>query len=519
MKTSPATDLPALAMRRTQRASPGVLFAVYAPFGTDPVLSRFPGDQARSIRRQPLVKALMQVAHQGVNVAALIDLHDDDSWLVEIPAGRPAQASFASAWKQAMHRPQALAGFLRRAHGRFPCGALVLALEGHGAGYLPEVDGLLITPERTTNGGATSWRIDGDGASPALPPFSGSPELPVDSPEGLPVTLPLSTWGLAEALRSARRAGVTRPAVIHFNNCFNMAVEHLHTVAPHAEFATGYGNYNFFTAGAAYPQVFRRLRQAGSATAEQLAQWFAAENAAGLRAKGNHPTVGATVRLSRMKVIGAAVDALGTALTKALQADRPAALPRIQDAIRRARHYDTEGDYGLAVPDQTTDLGSLAAQLQAAYPSGPVHAAATATEAALKGVWQYGDFDRPYMKETEIWDFRDPRLGMSILLPDPGRQGRWDWRSPYYLAGKADPSAPPAHRHQIPFLTDRPQRPPWVQFIVEYHRDVPFVGLLRAKPLQFPVFDARFKPKYPPPTDKRPPDDGKAGRNDPEQLR
>ncbi len=51
-----------------------------------------------------------------------------------------------------------------------------------------------------------------------------------------------------------------RLAAIHFDNCFNMSVEVLHTVAPHADYATGYMNYNFFTAGAAYPKVFERLR-------------------------------------------------------------------------------------------------------------------------------------------------------------------------------------------------------------------------------------------------------------------
>ena len=59
---------------------------------------------------------------------------------------------------------------------------------------------------------------------------------------------------------------------------------------------------------------------------------------------------------------------------------------------------------------------------------------------------------------------------------------------------------------QIPFLLDRRGggRAPWSQFIVDYHRDVPFDGYQRAVRPTFPVFNARFKPKYPPPGQDRP---------------
>jgi hypothetical protein len=68
----------------------GVVFAVYAPFGTDALLSEYPNQAQATIKNQALVRALQQVARQGVNVSALVDLYDDDSYLVEIPAGQPA---------------------------------------------------------------------------------------------------------------------------------------------------------------------------------------------------------------------------------------------------------------------------------------------------------------------------------------------------------------------------------------------------------------------------------------------
>jgi hypothetical protein len=496
----------------------GVVLAVYAPFGTDAVLSLYPNTTQAAVKSQALVRALLQVAKQGVNVSALVDLYDDDSYLVEIPAGRPDAMQIVSAWKQDMSSPRALAGFLRRVHQRFHCASLVLALEGHGAGFIPDIDPTRITPsgasrwERGGKAGQVRWTFsekrssfEPEPGSPALPMFS--PELPMFSPELAAVRMPLSTWGLGEALRLARGDGVPAPLVVHFNNCFNMAIEVMHTIAPHALYATGYCNYNFFTAGASYPKVFQRLRKKGSASAEELARWFAAENAAALRAKGNHPTIGATLRLGLVKRIAAALDETADAMVSALRpanpADRPAVRMRIQTAITNAQQYDSEGDYTLEVPDQATDLGSLAVRLQAQFPNGPVFDAAKRLQAAIKGAWQYGDFERPWVDENQVWDFRDQRLGLGALLPDPSLEGRWDWRSPYYLAGRADPTQPPAHKHQIPFLAERAggKRAPWVEFIVEYHRDVPFVGLLRAQAPQFPRFNREFKPEFPPPTD------------------
>lgn len=497
------------------RDSAGIVFAVYAPFGTDPVLSQYPNATQVPIGQQPLVRALQDVAAEGVNVSALIDLYEDDSWLVEIPAFDLKGLAITSAWKQDMSAPQALAGFLRRTAQRFPCGNLVLALEGHGGGFVPDIDPLRITAKSCSNWGPagapnklrwikgeTQTRFEPEPGSPALP--MTAPELPMTAPELPASRLPMSTWALGEALRSAVKSGVPKPAVIHFNNCFNASVELLHTVAPWARVATGYANYDFFTAGAAYPAVFKRLRLARSASAEQLAQWFALENGALLNAKKNHPTVGATVVLSRMAGVGTALDRLADAMTTALRSPQRAdALARIQKAAVAAQHYDTEPGYELQAPDQFVDLGSFAVQLQAQFAAGtPVAKAAVDVQTATAGVRQYGAWDRPWMDETRIWDFRAPHLGLNILLPDPARQGIWDWRSPYYLSGKVDPDKPPAHRHVIGFLADQgSQRPRWVEFIVEYHRDVPFVGFLPARAPLFPVFDENFKPKLPHPGD------------------
>jgi hypothetical protein len=502
--------------RSTARGCDGsIVFAVYAPFGTDEILSVYPAGSQLPIQQQNLVKRLQDVAALGVNVSALIDLFEDDSYLVEIAAGKPGKPSIVSAWKQDMSAPQALAGFLRRVHARFPTSAIVLSLEGHGGAFLPDLD-----PARLTNQSITEWSVGGDsgtvrwttssegtsfesdGGAPLLP--VDSPQLPVDSPQLPASRMPMSTWAIGAALRSALKSGVPRPLIINFANCFNASVEVLHTVHRYADYATCYANYNFFTAGETYPKVFQRLASAGTATVRELAQWFALENNAILDAKQNHPTVGATVPLARMKRICTALDGFAESLTKELQTapDRAAVRNAIQAAAADAQQYDTQQGFALEVPDQFMDIASFARRIEGhpKFAGTPIATRANALRLALAGLHQYGDVDRPYLDETKIWDFHDTDLALSIFFPDPDLKGNWDWRSPYYLSGKVDPDMPPAHRHVIDFLAERAGgvSPPWVAFIVEYHLGVKFQSFLPALAPFFPIFDKKFKPKYPP---------------------
>lgn len=508
--------LPALSPTKERRPSgaSSVVLAVYAPFGSDRVLSNFPGKTRRAVDQHPLLKHLTGVARLGVNVSALIDLADDDTYLVEIAADDPGCVEIHSAWKQQMNAPQALAGFLRRTHHRFPDSALVLALEGHGAGFVPQIDGAALDSTNTTAGGKVEWRVSGGGAAPfdatsgaPILAVSGYPELPAENPDATTVGLPLSTWGLGAALhRATRKDGVPRPAVIHFNNCFNMSMEVLHTVAPYAEYATGYANYNFFTAGKAYASVFKRLSSApGPVTAEQLAKWFALENGKLLRTKKNHPTVGATIELSRMNDVRDALFKLAAELTSALKSAGGAAVrSRIQDAVKAAQQFDTGQTFELEVPDQLTDLADLAFQIKQQFAAGTIGDRAQDLIDAVGQVWQYGDRDRPHVDETKIWDFRNRRLGINILFPNPALTDDWDWRSPYYLKDFRKPNEAPAQSHVIDFLADSSGRCPWVKFLIAYYDDgrAPRpVRFLRAKRPLFPKYEKSFKPKYPHPDD------------------
>ena len=73
MPPSSTLSLPA-ARRRGTAGSHGVLFAVYAPFGGDPVLSRWPRSSQSPIHQQALVQALSRAAVFSVLAAVSANL-------------------------------------------------------------------------------------------------------------------------------------------------------------------------------------------------------------------------------------------------------------------------------------------------------------------------------------------------------------------------------------------------------------------------------------------------------------
>ena len=462
----------------------GVLLAVYAPFGDDEVLSRFPDPSIPSdVAQHPLVIALKGVAQAGTHVVALIDRVDDATWWLEIPAGQPQAARFTQRWKQDMTSEYTLAGFLLEAHRCHPSASMLLSIEGHGAGYLPDIDRRQLTWERVTRGGELEWHFSDRDSAP-VDPDSGGPVLPIGYP-GLPVGYPglpvnqayMSTYRLGLALQQAQAQGCPKLAVLHFNNCFNMSAEVLHTVAAHAQVAAGYNNYNFFTSGAAYPSVFQKLQAQGEASAVELARWFADEHHDDLQAEGGHPVISGLVELSRMEGIAKAIDELADSLLDAMRSagtgGAAAVRQTIEDAIRAAQQYDSEPGWELETPDQLTDVCSLAAQLEQKATAHPeVVLAARQLKELLAGIKRHGDRDVPWLDDTDsiVWDFTDPNLAMNIFLPDPLRDGLWDWRSTYYVEVNPDPSQPLVQPGVIEFL----KATNWVDFLVEYHRETVF---------------------------------------------
>jgi hypothetical protein len=477
-----------------------ITLAVYAPFGTDNGLSTYPDGASLDLIQHPLVQNLATVAGYGIHVVALIDRFGRDTHLVDIRAGRADAIHISTRWKLDMASPSTLSGFLKHAHQSHLASEIVLALEGHGAGFLPDLDRSKFTTDAITGGGKYEWRISAGGSTP-LPIGSsvlpmGSPVLPIGSPV-LPTNhAPMSTCGLGAALKDAMDAGVPKPAVIHFNNCFNMSVELLHTVMPYAEYATGYPSYNFFTAGAAYPMVFDKLAQRGSASSGEVAKWLADANHAVLAVKGNHPTAGGVIRLAKMQEVVERIDDLADALLAVLRNAanfKSVAESKIKPAIMKAQRYDATRDFDFETPDELTDIRSFAQALldQDFDPPFDVHTPARALLTATEGIKVYGDPPgHPWMEPAATWDFSGD-LALNIFLPDPLRKGWWDWRSPFYLDVNPDPNRPRLQPNVIDFVkaTD------WVDFIIEYHRDLEFKGLLPASIPEFPVFNPKSEPR------------------------
>lgn len=503
------------------------VLAVYVPFGSDETLSNFPEGKTSALEDHPLIDAWRQVAKAGTPVMALVDRVGADSYLVDIPAERPEAMILRSLWKLDMRDGRTLSNFLLQVHEAHPKAQLVLGLEGHGAGFLPELDARRLTWQAVCQGGAQVWSIGEQTARPlqnSRTDSNGSPvlwEVATILPGGNPLTpinhQPMPTHTLGQALKSAQQQGVPKLAAIYFDNCFNMSAELLHTVAPYAHAAGGFCNYNFFTAGQAYALAFQKLADAGSATPLELAQWLTDANHAILADKGGHPTVGGALALERMAGIKEGLHVLSGKLLDAMASspNRADTVASIQKAIYEAQQYDTLFPMALEAPDQLTDLYSLAAQLagpiMAGYPS--VQDAADTLASMLKDIKRYGDKGMPWMADEPhegqyVWDFTEPTLAMNIFLPDPLREGQWDWRSNYYidtdpqpfplLDANGDPQKdangqpillPPAQTGVIDFLKGNN----WIEFLKEYHRETKFKSFFIGKIPQLPVHNAEYR--------------------------
>jgi hypothetical protein len=496
----------------------GLVLAVYAPFGGDEGLSTYPEGRSQNLLDHPLVAALRRVARAGVAVEALIDRVGEDTQWLSIPAGQPERLSLHSRWKQDLHSPRTLCGFLVEVHQRHPAAALALGLEGHGAGYLPELDTRRLNWPAVNRGGEWVWHFSATEAAPlqashlaagGLPALGqGYPTCPAGNP-AIPVNQqPLSTYGLGWALAEARRRGCPKLSVIHFDNCFNLSTEVLHTVAPHADSADGFANYTFFTAGEAYALAFEQLAAQGQYSSLDLAKQLSLATHQLLMKPGDgYPAIGGALALNRMDKIADGIEALSDALIAMIARDGKAARDLIQKAIVQAQNYDTDAPPELETPDQLTDIYSLAEalRLQVGH-EAEVVAAAVALGGLLREIKVFGDFGHPAMAPEVSWDFREPTLAMNIFLPDPLRRGQWDWRASYYgdvrpedveitLADGTLRKLPPAQTQVIDFLLNTT----WVDFLKAYHEETPFVSFHVGAVPELPHHD----PKYVPPRDGR----------------
>jgi hypothetical protein len=296
-------------------------------------------------------------------------------------------------------------------------------------------------------------------------------------------------------------------AVIHFDNCFNMSTEVLHTVAPYAQAADGFCNYGFFTAGQAYATAFEQLAAGGgSISSLELAKSLSlATHELFKSTGGGYPAVGGAVALGHMEAIVNGIDVLAAALVDMIGSGGDPARDLIQAAITQAQNYDTDYPLALETPDQLTDIYSFAvALMDLAAANAAVVQAAKELGALLQGIKTFGDVGIPAMDPDQkfTWDFSETTLAMNIYLPDPLRLGQWDWRASYYgdvkpepfkvsLIGGGTQELPPAQTGVIDFF----KKKNWVLFLKAYHLHTKFNSFHVGRIPEAPPFD----PKYVPP--------------------
>lgn len=490
----------------------GLTLIVFAPFGADAELSTYPDGYSQALMQHPLMTRLWAISERGVNVVALIDRYGDDTYLVEMPACGPHCLRIESVWKQDMGSFRSLRGLLQHASKRYPHSRMILSMEGHGAGFWPDVDVTHLAPNNDNSyQQKIKWQLDDDeNATPkdaatgngvdlssVLPTKGGvlptkGGVLPtkggvLPTKGGVLPGAPISTFGMGRALYEAIAHGLPKLELIYFNNCFNFTIELLNTLVGTAKYAVGFPSYNFFTSGEALQHALDH-NQVLSWSAKELAERFVHANQDVLRLRDGHPTIGGLVSLDEIPTITGLVNQLGDTLISLL----PAKVDDIQQAIVSALQYDASGDFNLdGSDDDISDLHNFAGALAngPAFVDTPVQGIAAQLHTLTQPIKIYGEVAHPWVAPTKVWDYRGD-IGLSIFLPDPQRQGLLDWRTPYYM----DDGPSLLQPNLIRFLTtDAPQ---WVAFLRKYHEGVPAVNFKPVRRLVYPVFN--LKAEVPP---------------------
>lgn len=443
-----------------------IVFAVYAPFGTDDRLSQ---------QADPFISNLAATAVPGfVHIVALVD-NKNATRLIEITDGSLQETCLS---KRDMGDPQTLIDFMAYVQAAHPSTRVVLSLEGHGGGYIPDVDPSEIKP--------TKWSTptsDGDIPLQATPTAKGlEPPLPMGSPELSGQEL-MSTYDLYEALDHITLSGTNKIDLLVLNNCFNLSVEVLATVAPFAEYAVGYPNYNFFSKGVPYQEVFSGETE--NTPTLEFAQKFAVTNRAYLHSistpPNEHPTIGGVVTLTQMYTITAYIDVLARELITAVNQGFS---ENIALAIETSQKYDTTScqedmhpEFELGVPDAFTDLHDFAGKLMETFSgisASGVYTAAQDLYNATRNIQVYSDGGlHPWVHQDldYFWEFPS-QLSLNIFLPIPNHHDFWDWRTLFYVG------APNRHANGLNTI-DFVRTNHWREFLVTFYAQDDFAGIMR----------------------------------------
>ena len=303
--------------------------------------------------------------------------------------------------------PDVIATFIAWARRQVSDTRTVVALLGHGAGFTPYVS-----------------RSAPSAPQAVVPPLpQGADRTASDVTSGSY----LSTPELGHALRQGIEPGWDTYDLLVLDSCFEGNLDVLYEIRDTAQVIVASPNYAWATF--AYERYLPRLVQA--TTPEEMGQAVVDEYEAAL--DDHHPNAIFWMRGADIGPLADAVSSLGDALRAAVSS--PPARAGILDASLHSQFADTTlcaGDLDLCPPDEMIGLGSFARGLQAAFPAGDVHVAATGVLDHLANVYGAHRTGSPWVKPATTWSYTDT---LTILAPlTPTLSADVVWRASVYTS-------------------------------------------------------------------------------------
>ncbi|MFN8492021.1 MAG: cellulose binding domain-containing protein [Caldilineaceae bacterium] len=311
-----------------------------------------------------------------------------------------------------------IGGFLKWARQTYAAPKTILTLVGHGLPLAPitDMDSLFKPAVNAALASGNTTSIPLPSKYWASPSYSDShPNRTVFTPKQLGVALALAT--------DNGRNPITVLDLVH---CFGATIEELYEVAPYAATTVASPSYTYLVPEAL---KFGLLYLSTTATAIDMARLLADRHNVQFQ---NHPYIITAIDNSHLEAVKNAWNGVATNLKQQL-GQNAAARATFSNALAQAKKYDAPvcaSDWVIDNADYLVDLGSLARQLQNAFPGTAIATSAgqmlNELQAALFLTGMRAD--NPWMRLDQFWNFDSSYAGVAIYA---NFTANWDNNLPY----------------------------------------------------------------------------------------